>query len=111
MSRLMVIGLVVAVVMGAYRWKSSRAMTARAANAKIVLYSVAGCQMCERMRGWLEERHLPYQDRRFESLTRSDLLLLSKRSNLRVFPQLEVNGRFFSGEHGPAAREALDALR
>lgn len=107
----MVLGLLVAVTLGAYRWKSSRALATRAVNAKIVLYSVAGCQMCERMRGWIEERRLPYQDRRYETLTRSDLVLLSRRSSLRVFPQLEVNGRFFSGEHGPAAREALDALR
>jgi hypothetical protein len=63
------------------------------------------------MRGWLVERRLPYQDRRFETLTQAELIALSRRSSLRVFPQLEVNGRFFSGEHGPAAREALDALR
>jgi glutaredoxin len=109
MPRVLILALVLAAALGAHRWKRSH-QGLRGTKTSIVLYSVTGCRICQRMRGWLEERHLAYRDRDATALTRDDLLLLSRRSPLREFPQLEIGGHFFTGGQEDEAKEALDAV-
>jgi glutaredoxin len=106
----MVLALLVAAALGAHRWRTAHPGHPRGAHSSVVLYSVTGCGICKRLRGWLDERQVVYKVRDAEALTRDDLMLLAKRSPVREFPQLEIDGHFYGGRQEDEVKAAIDAL-
>jgi hypothetical protein len=51
-----------------------------------------------------------YKVRDAQALTRKDLILLARRSPVREFPQLEIDGHFYAGRQEDEVEAAIDAL-